>query len=82
MCQIRDSRFSSLNQIREQARENLETEQNIQLMTEKKTLMAESNEKIAKKANILRTDVNEVEGKRILTSSMFFLIVTKAAYLK
>jgi len=62
-AQIRDSRFSSLNQIREQARENLETEQNIKLMEEKKLLMGKSNDKINEKAHHLRTDVVDIEEK-------------------
>ena len=62
-AQIRDSRFSSLNQIREQARENLETEQNIKLMEEKKLLMGKSNDKINEKAHHLRTDVVDIEGE-------------------
>ena len=63
MNQIRDSRFSSLNQIREQARETLETEQNITLMEEKKLLMGQSNEKINAKTANLGQDVGDIEGK-------------------
>lgn len=63
MAQIRDSRFSSLNQIREQARENLETEQNIKLMEEKKLLMGRSNDKITEKTEKLRLDVSDIEDK-------------------
>ena len=62
MGQIRDSRFSSLNQIREQARENLDTEQNIKLMEEKKLLMGRSNDKITEKTEKLRLDVTDIEG--------------------
>ena len=63
--QIRESRFSSLNQIREQARENLETEQNITLMEEKKRLMVMSNSKIAEKTSVLQDDVDDIGGNNI-----------------
>jgi len=63
MGQIRDSRFSSLNQIREQARETLETEQNIKLMQEKQLLMTRSNDKITEKTGNLMRDVADIEDK-------------------
>merc|ERR1712176_646677 len=63
MGQIRDSRFSSLNQVREQARETLETEQNIKLMQEKQLLMTRSNDKITEKTGNLMRDVADIEDK-------------------
>ena len=72
MGQIRDSRFSSLNQIREQARENLETEQNIKLMEEKKLLMGRSNDKITEKTDKLRVDVTDIEGEWLGSGLLFY----------
>lgn len=56
-AQIRDSRFQSLNQIREQARENLDTEQNIDLMHNKMTLMKQQNARIIEHTDLLEKDV-------------------------
>lgn len=56
-AQIRDSRFQSLNQIREQARENLDTEQNIDLMHNKMTLMKQQNARIIEHTALLEKDV-------------------------
>jgi len=56
-AQIRDSRFQSLNQIREQARENLDTEQNIDLMNNKMKLMKQQNARIIEHTEALEKDV-------------------------
>lgn len=67
-CQIRDSRFQSMNQIKGQARENLETEQNIALMQEKTRLMKAQNDRIVANADALEKDVCDIMQKILITN--------------